>query len=73
MRALIEYYRAQFKTTIALQLQYRVSLIIWLIGGVLQPLIYLVVWTTVAGASGGSVGGYTAQDFAAYFIVLMLV
>lgn len=73
MHALIEYYRTQFKTTIALQLQYRVSLVIWLIGTVLQPLIYLVVWSTVARSGGGEVGGFTAEDFAAYFIVLMLV
>ncbi|HWQ13137.1 MAG TPA: ABC-2 family transporter protein [Roseiflexaceae bacterium] len=72
MRALFEYYRAQLKNTVALQLQYRVALVIWLIGTVLQPVIYLVVWTNVARA-GGSVGGYGAGDFAAYFIALMLV
>jgi ABC-2 type transport system permease protein len=66
-------YRAQFRTTITIQLQYRVSLIIWLIGLVLQPVIYLVVWSTVASSSGGNVGGYHRSDFAAYFIVLMLV
>lgn len=73
MRGLIEYYGAQLRTTIALQLQYRVSMVIWLIGSVLQPLIYLVVWTTVAQQGGGAVGGFTAGEFAAYFIVLMLV
>ena len=66
-------YRAQFRTTITIQLQYRVALIIWLIGLVLQPIIYLVVWSTVATSTGGSVGGYRRSDFAAYFIVLMLV
>jgi ABC-2 type transport system permease protein len=40
---------------------------------VLDPVIYLIVWSTVAVASGGQVGGYTTGDFAAYFIVLMLV
>ena len=29
-------------------LQYRASLVIWLIAQVLEPLIYLVVWSTVA-------------------------
>lgn len=73
MTALLDIYRAHFKTTIASQLQYRAALVIWLIGMVLEPLIYLVVWTTVARSSGGQVGGYTPQDFAAYFIVFMLV
>ncbi|HEX6508045.1 MAG TPA: ABC-2 family transporter protein [Chloroflexota bacterium] len=73
MKRLLKVYRAQLRTTIAIQLQYRAELAIWLIGLVLQPVIYLIVWSTVAGASGGSVGGYTRSDFAAYFIVLMLV
>ena len=66
-------YRAQFKTSLAQQLQYRVTMLIWLIGRVLEPVIYLVVWSAVAGATGGSVGGLAAEDFAAYYITLMLV
>jgi ABC-2 type transport system permease protein len=73
MRELWDVYRAQFKTTIAEQLQYRVALVIWLIGMVLEPVIYLVVWSIVARSSGGSVGGYTGGDFAAYFLTMMLV
>jgi ABC-2 type transport system permease protein len=68
-----ELYLQQFKTTFASMLQYRASLVIWLIGHVLEPLIYLIVWSAVSRSSGGSVGGYTAGDFAAYFILLMLV
>ncbi len=68
-----ELYVQQFKTSLASMLQYRASLVIWLIGHVLEPLIYLVVWSAVSRSSGGSVGGYGAADFAAYFIVLMLV
>jgi len=72
-RVLLQAYRAYFRKTFAVQLQYRASLLIWLIGSILEPVIYLVVWTTVAEASGGSVGGYSAGDFAAYYIVLMVV
>jgi ABC-2 type transport system permease protein len=44
-----------------------------MIGQVLEPLIYLIVWSIVSNSSGGSIGSYTTADFATYFIVLMLV
>jgi ABC-2 type transport system permease protein len=73
MKGLVDLYVQQLKTGIATMLQYRASLLIWLIGNVLEPLIYLVVWSTVSRSTGGAVGGYGARDFAAYYIVLMLV
>jgi ABC-2 type transport system permease protein len=73
MRDLAAMYVQQFKTTFASMLQYRASLFIWMISSVLEPLIYLVVWSTVSVSRGGSVGDYTAGEFAAYFIVFMLV
>jgi len=69
----LDTYRAHFQVYIAVQLQYRAALAIWLIGMVLEPVIYLVVWATVARSSGGQVAGYTGGDFAAYFIAMMLV
>jgi len=53
--------------------QYRASLLILMISQVLEPLVYLIVWSTVSNGSGGSVGSYTARDFAAYYLVLMIV
>ncbi len=73
MRDLFVLYVQQFKTTFASMLQYRASLFIWMIGQVIEPLIYLVVWTTVSDSRGGSVGDFTAAQFAAYYIVFMLV
>jgi ABC-2 type transport system permease protein len=73
MRAFIDLYLQQFKTSLAATLQYRASLAIWLIGHVLEPLVFLIVWSTVSNSSGGSIGGYTTGGFAAYFILLMLV
>jgi ABC-2 type transport system permease protein len=66
-------YVQQFKTTFAAMLQYRASLLIWMIGHVLEPVVYLVVWSTVSQSGGGSVGDYSTADFAAYYIVFMLV
>ena len=66
MRDLALMYIQQFKTTFASMLQYRASLFIWMISSVLEPLIYLVVWSTVSVSRGGSVGDYTAGEFAAY-------
>jgi ABC-2 type transport system permease protein len=71
--ALTDLYRTQFRISLATMFQYRASLVIWLISQVLDPVIYLIVWSTVAVASGGNVNGYTTGDFAAYFIVLTIV
>jgi ABC-2 type transport system permease protein len=73
VKALVDLYLQQFKTTVVMMLQYRAALVIWMIGHVLEPLVYLIVWSIVSNTSGGSVGDYTTQGFAAYFIVLMLV
>ena len=73
MSHLLEIYRAQIKTTAVVQLQYRVAMVIWLIGTVLEPVMYLVVWSTVAVANGGSAGGFTVAEFAAYYLAIMVV
>lgn len=73
MSGLGRLYLQQFKTTFASMVQYRASLVIWMIGHVLEPLVYLIVWSTVSNTGGGSVGDYSTADFAAYYIVLMLV
>jgi ABC-2 type transport system permease protein len=73
MSAYLSIYKGYFKTALAVQFQYRAAMIIWLIGGVVEPLMYLVVWTTVATQQGGTVGSFTAGGFAAYYIAMMLV
>jgi ABC-2 type transport system permease protein len=73
MTDLVHLYRAQFKTTIAEQFQYRGALVIWLMGLILEPVIYLSVWSAVANSQGGAVDGLTGADFAAYYLIAMLV
>jgi ABC-2 type transport system permease protein len=73
MRNLLDFYLGQMKISVQQQLQYRVANYFYMIGMVAEPVIYLVVWSTIANAQGGSVGGYTAGQFAAYYIVWTLV
>jgi ABC-2 type transport system permease protein len=73
IKPILDVYAAQLKTSLAVQFQYRVSMMIWMIGRIIQPLIFLVVWTTVSRARGGDVNGYSEGDFAAYFILQMIV
>jgi len=61
------------KTSIASNFQYRVSNYFYMIGMIIEPVIYLVVWSSIARQQGGSVGGYTPETFAAYYIVWTLV
>jgi len=73
MSRFADIYTTLLKISVAIMLQYRAVLVIWLIGLVLQPIIYLVVWLTVAEARGGQVGDFDKAGLAAYFIVLMIV
>lgn len=73
MSALLLFYRTRLRISLALQMQYRVGMAIWMLWLVLEPVVYLSVWTAVAQSSGGSVGGFTPGDFAAYYIVLLVV
>lgn len=70
---LVEIYLAQIKTSLAVQFQYRAAMAIWMIGRIIQPLIFLVVWTTITRARGGAINGYDEGGFAAYFIMQMIV
>lgn len=73
MRSWLQVYPAFLRTALLSSIQYRASGAIWMIGSILEPLIYLTVWSTVARSQGGEVGGYTAQEFAAYYAILLLV
>jgi ABC-2 type transport system permease protein len=70
---MIELYLGTMRISILEQFQYRVANYFYMIGMVAEPVIYLVVWSTVARAQGGEVGGYTPGEFAAYYIVWTLV
>jgi hypothetical protein len=67
--ALAAFYLATMRAAIQTQLQYRVANYFYMLGMVAEPVIYLVVWSSVADSSGGAVNGITAGEFAAYYIV----
>jgi ABC-2 type transport system permease protein len=69
----IDFYVTSMRVSIALGFQYRVANYFYLIGMLAEPVIYLVVWSTIAEQQGGSVGGFTPGQFAAYYIVWTLV
>jgi viologen exporter family transport system permease protein len=73
LRGLLDVYVVNARLAIAGQFQYRVANYFYMLGMVAEPVIYLVVWSTVAEQQGGSVGGYTPGAFAAYYIVWTLV
>lgn len=73
MRSLLYLYGQQMRMAMIEQFQYRVANYFYMIGMVVEPVVYLVVWSAVAQARGGAVGGYTPGEFAAYYIVWTLV
>jgi ABC-2 type transport system permease protein len=73
MMRLVNFYLTNMKIAVLTQFQYRVANYFYMIGMVAEPVIYLVVWSSVAEKQGGSVGGYTAGAFTAYYIVWTLV
>jgi ABC-2 type transport system permease protein len=72
-RSYVDYYLTRARTQIQSNFQYRVATYMWLIGMLAEPIVYLVVWTTIADEKGGSVEGVTAGQIAAYYIVWTLV
>jgi len=73
LRSLVDFYVTTMRTAVQQQFQYRAATYMYLVGMVAEPVIYLVVWSTIADQSGGTVGGLSAGEFAAYYIVWTLV
>jgi ABC-2 type transport system permease protein len=73
VRSFLDFYLTMMRTSIAVQLQYRVAQYFYMLGMIAEPVVYLVVWTTIAEEHGGSINGITTGEFAAYYIVWTLV
>ena len=72
-RSLVGFYATTMRTAVQEQFQYRAANYLYMLGMIAEPVIYIVVWTTIAEENGGSVDGLTAGYFAAYYIVWTLV
>ena len=73
IRSMVDFYLTTMRTAVQEQFQYRTANYFYMLGMVAEPVIYLVVWTTIAEQQGGSVQGLTVGYFAAYYIVWTLV
>src|SRR5512133_1881679 len=73
MKRPLDFYMTNMKMAMMQQVQYRAQNYFYLVGKIIEPTIYLVVWSTIAKQQGGSVGGYTAGGLAAYYIVWTVV
>jgi ABC-2 type transport system permease protein len=73
MKRYLDFYLTNMKMAVMQQFQYRAQNYFYLVGNIIEPTIYLVVWSTIANQQGGSVGGYTAGGLAAYYIVWTVV
>ncbi|MCS7060405.1 MAG: ABC-2 family transporter protein [Anaerolineae bacterium] len=69
---MLQIFRRLWAVNWAEQWQYRANLLMYLLFWLVSPIVYLAVWTTVA-RSQGNVNGLTANDFAAYYMILLVV
>jgi len=69
---MLRIYQRFWQVNWAEQWQYRANLLMYLLYWLVSPVVYLAVWTTVA-TTQGSVGGLTANDFATYYLTLLIV
>ena len=72
MRNLAPLYAIEARMSMQRQAQYRGAAFISVLGFLIEPIVYLIVWRTVA-EQAGSIGGYGVDEFTSYYIVWTLV
>lgn len=66
-------YRVGARIGFQRDIQYRAPVVAYLLGFLIEPIVYMAVWRTVAETQGGSVGGFTVADLTTYYIIWTLV
>jgi ABC-2 type transport system permease protein len=72
LRSFVDFYSTTMRTALQANFQYRADTFLYMVGTIVEPVVYLVVWSTVAREQG-DVAGITAGEFAAYYIAWTLV
>ena len=72
LRSYLDFYATTMRTAVQANFQYRADTFLYMAGTIIEPVVYLVVWSTVAREQG-DVAGISAGGFAAYYIVWTLV
>src|SRR5436305_13870068 len=70
---MVDFYVVGARTTMAVQFQYRAAMYMYTLGMVSEPVIYLVVWRTIANQHGGTINALGVGQIAAHYIVWTLV
>ncbi len=75
MRAVLHAMPAFMRASLATMLQYRGEIVLWAVWGVVYPAVAMAMWSAAVRGSptGGAIGGYTPPEFAAYFLLTMVV
>ena len=71
MRYVVAGFIALIKIELANIFQYRIVMFLYALWEVVNPVIYLIVWSTVAG--DGRIAGFSRDDFVMYYLVFMVV
>ena len=65
---------AFLRVQVGVMFQYRGEILLWAIWGLVNPAVLYVMWSAAAGSQPGkAVAGFTQQEFAAYYFVIMLL
>ena len=73
LRRHASFYRAMAAHDFKMSVQYRWPTILGMVALLTEPVVYLIVWTSVAEQNGDEIGGLTLGQVSAYFVVWTLV
>jgi len=75
MSVLMSAMPAYLRMSLATMFQYRGEIVLWAAWGVVYPLVAMAAWTDAVKASpdGREIQGFAPPDFAAYFLLTMVV